>query len=170
VSVDGGTTWEALAGEHTTTEDPIQVALGPGYYGRSGDGDEAGWVDEEVDLDQFAGQDVLLRFEYVTDGATHGPGWAIDDVALTGGGEAVLTPVEHAGWVTIDGALAQEWLVRLILTLDDGTVDVRDFPVSEGASEVTFGSEGVADAVLAVAGMTEGTNNLAPYRLRLERR
>ena len=67
----------------------------------------------------------------------------------------------------IDGPLAQEWIVRLILTMDDGTVEVRDVPVAEGAGEVTFSAEGVADAVVAVAGATEGTNNLAAYRLEL---
>ena len=59
----------------------MRVAFGPGFYGESGDGDEAGWVERGGRLERFAGQNVLVRFEYVTDGATHGAGWAIDDVA-----------------------------------------------------------------------------------------
>lgn len=167
VSTDEGETWEALEGSHTTTEDPVQVALGPGYYGKSGGGEEAQWIDEEVDLGGFAGQEVLVRFEYVTDGATHGVGWAVDDVRLAEADGAVLIPVASEGWVTIDGPLVQEWIVRLILTLGDGTVEVRDVPLKEGAGELAFGSEGVEDAVVAIAGATEGTSNLAAYRIEL---
>lgn len=170
VSVDGGTTWEALQGSSMTTDDPVRVALGPGFYGKSGEGDEAGWVDEEIGLGRFAGEEVLVRFEYVTDGATHGAGWAIVDVGLAAAAGSALRPVAAEGWVTVDGALAQDWIVRLILTMDDGTAEVRDLPVSEGGSEVRFSSEGVADAVVAVAGATEGTSNLAPYSLSLDRR
>ena len=30
VSTDGGATWTPLAGDHTTTDDPVQAAYGPG--------------------------------------------------------------------------------------------------------------------------------------------
>jgi hypothetical protein len=39
-------------------------------------------VKETIDLTSFAGQRVLLRFEYVTDGGLNTSGWAIDDVAV----------------------------------------------------------------------------------------
>ncbi len=169
VSTDGGATWEAVASEHTTADDPVAVALGPGRYGTSG-GDEApAWVDERVDLARFAGQDVLLRFEYVTDGGTHGPGWAVRDVRLEGAGSSMEAgEPEVAGWAYIDRPLAQTYIVRLILTRDDGTAEVRDMaldPAQTGA--LRFSTEGVADAVVAIAGTAEGTNQPAPYTVEL---
>ncbi len=97
VSTDGGATWQALAGDQTSTDDPAQAAFGPGYTGRSGGGDTASWVDERVSLAAYAGKQIQLRFEYVTDGSTHGAGWAIDDVAIEGTSfhDATLT---DPGW------------------------------------------------------------------------
>ena len=40
VSTDGGATWQALAGSQTNGEDPAKQAIGPGYSGSSGAGDE----------------------------------------------------------------------------------------------------------------------------------
>src|SRR5262249_14355582 len=65
-SADGGRTWKALPGRNSTTRDPLRIAYGPGYSGRSGGGDRAAWVDEEVDISAYVGQQILLRFEYVT--------------------------------------------------------------------------------------------------------
>ena len=63
-SGDGGQTWDVLEGDHTTTDDPVGNSYGPGYTGSSG-----GWVRERVDLTPYAGGNVLVRFEYVTDDA-----------------------------------------------------------------------------------------------------
>ena len=35
---------------------------------------------EEVDLSQFAGKKVQIRFEYITDAAINGEGFLLDDV------------------------------------------------------------------------------------------
>ncbi len=82
VSTDGGATWKALPGRHTTDDDPLRQAYGPGYTGKSGGGEEPEWVEESIDLTPFAGGRVLLRFEYVTDGGVNTPGWAIDDISV----------------------------------------------------------------------------------------
>jgi hypothetical protein len=168
VSTDGGLTWEALPGDRTTAEDPVRLAVGPGRYGVSGGGEEPAWVDERVDLSRFAGQDVLLRFEYVTDGGTHGRGWAVRDPRLEGGGSSLEASPDAAGWVYVDRPLRQEYIVRLILTRDDGSVEVRDLVLDAAqAGELRFSAAGVTDALVAVAGATEGTNELAPYTLEL---
>ena len=77
VSTDGGDTWTALPATSTTTDDPVDAAYGPGYTGRSGR-----WLNEEVDLSAYAGQEVLLRFEVVNDDATNLAGFAIDDIEV----------------------------------------------------------------------------------------
>ena len=81
-STDGGDTWRILPGQHTTEENPLGLAYGPGYTGKSGDGDGPSWVDEQVDLTPFAGEKILLRFEYITDEGVNLDGFAIDDIEI----------------------------------------------------------------------------------------
>lgn len=178
VSTDGGATWQALAGAHTTTDDPAQQAFGPGYTGISGGGQEPAWVDESISLAPFAGKKILLRFEYVTDGGTHGEGWAIRDIAVGMRGNAPgagpagvsLGARQGDGWIVLDAPLRQTYVARLILTKTGGDFAVLDVPVdATGAGVLRFSSAGVEDAVLAIAGSTEGTNQLAPYTIELQR-
>jgi len=174
VSTDGGSTWQPLTGTHTTEDDRVKVALGPGYTGKSGGGEEAAWVDERVSLAAYAGKKVLLRFEYVTDGGTHREGWAIDDVAVEGtafadpdDGDAGWRP---EGWVRIDRELPQTYVVRLIEKMGDGSSRVQDVPLDAAQrGELRFSAAGVDEAILAVAGSTEGTDQAAPYTVELRR-
>ena len=77
VSEDGGRTWHILHPAHASDADKLGNAYGPGYTG-----DSRGWVAEAVDLSEYAGGDILVRFEYITDGAIHSDGFVIDDISL----------------------------------------------------------------------------------------
>ena len=102
-----------LRGALSSTRDPLQTAFGPSYTGSSG-----GWRREQIDLSPFAGREILLRFEYVTDDAVNGAGWCIDDIAIPDAGffddaesDAGWT---SAGFVRAGGhSVAQEFAVRL---------------------------------------------------------
>ncbi len=108
-STDGGKTWEILTTPSGTGEDPSGNSYGWGYNGQTN-----GWVDEKVDLSQFAGQKVQIRFEYVTDAALNGEGFLLDDVQIDainyqsdfetddGGWEA-------AGFVRVENVLPQTY-------------------------------------------------------------
>ena len=172
VSTDGGQTWQALAGANTTTDDPVAQAYGPGYTGISGGGADPAWLDERISLAAFAGQKIKLRFEYVTDGGTHLEGWAIRNVAIEGtdfrDSDGSAAGWVSQGWLRLDRPLAQTYIVRLIETRSDGGVAVIDVPLDRNQSgELRFGAAGVQDAVLAIAGSTEGTNQQAPYSIQL---
>lgn len=113
VSVDGGATWQPLATAHTTADDPHGNAYGPGYTGSSG-----GWLAERVALDDYAGQEILLRFEMITDDAVNQPGMVIDDVRIpeidySSDFEADDGGWEAAGWVWVDNALPQRAWVQV---------------------------------------------------------
>ena len=175
VSTDGGATWTALAGNHTTTDDPVHAAYGPGYSGVSGGGAEASWVDERVSMAPYAGKKVLLRFEYVTDGGTHREGWAIQNIRIDAIGFSDPDGTDpgwtSAGWVRIDRTLPQTYVVRLIEKMADGTSHVLDVPLDAAQrGELQFSGTGIEDAVVAVAGTTEGTNQAAPYTVQLLQR
>ena len=84
VSTDGGARWTTLAAPATTRDDPNGSNLGNGYTDNSGGGRTPAWIQQEVDLSPYAGKEIQLRFEYVTDGALNLHGMAIDDIAITG--------------------------------------------------------------------------------------
>ena len=69
ISVDDGATWDILEGEYTSPQGTGINGYGPGYTGNSD-----GWLRDRVDLSPYAGKEALLRFEYITDEAIHGPG------------------------------------------------------------------------------------------------
>ena len=67
VSTDGGETWSVLEGALSSPESGLGIGFGPGYTGRSD-----GWQQDTVDLTPYAGAEVLIRFEYVTDEGVNG--------------------------------------------------------------------------------------------------
>ncbi len=171
VSTDGGDSWRALLATSTIADDPVQLAYGPGFEGRSGDPVEPQWIKEQVDLNEFRSQKILLRFEYVTDGGTHGEGWAIRNVAYRDADGVSFFPDDgwtSDGWVRIDRALPQAYIVRVIGEREDGTPVVLDLPLdAQGDGVLRFNADGVRNLVVAVAGATEGTNQRAPYTIEL---
>jgi len=82
VSPDGGNTWQILETPSSTADDLSGNSFGWAYTGYSG-GDEPRWIQETVDLSEFAGQEVRLRFEYITDAALNGDGLLLDDFSIS---------------------------------------------------------------------------------------
>jgi bacillopeptidase F (M6 metalloprotease family) len=64
---EDGQSWKILKTPSGTDKNPSGNSYGWGYTGLSGSGKSAEWVQESVDLSEFAGKKVQLRFEYVTD-------------------------------------------------------------------------------------------------------
>ena len=167
VSSDGGDTWTILKGQYTTSQNPIGNNLGHGFTGASG-----GWVKERMDLSPYTGGKVLLRFEYVTDDAVYLDGFVIDDVAIPELG-LVDGAEEDGGWhsegfMRIENALPQRYIVRVIQEATDGSISVRDMDLdemSQGQLLVQgFGSR-LAHAVVVVSPITRGTHQPARYSL-----
>ena len=71
------------------------------------------WFDEQVDLSPLVGHDALFRFEYVTDQAYNGEGFALADFAVPELGLNEPGAVEGSwsadGWVRVDGPLPEHW-------------------------------------------------------------
>ena len=113
VSGDGGETWTILETTLTTNENPNGTSFGPGITGES-----TGWVEDSVDLTPYAGGEVLIRFEYVTDDAVNGRGLCLDDFVLAeigwtddaesdGGWEA-------NGFARLNNLVPEEFLVQIV--------------------------------------------------------
>jgi hypothetical protein len=86
VSTDGGTTYNQILNDKLIN-DPYNGNLsgGPLTGSQAWCGDPQAGLVSSVDIDQFAGSTVKLRFRIVTDGSVGRPeGWTIDDVKVTG--------------------------------------------------------------------------------------
>ena len=141
VSEDGGETWTILESTLTTNENPNGTAFGPGITGGS-----TGWLDDSVDLTPYAGREVLVRFEYVTDDAVNGRGLCLDDFAIDEIGWADDAESdggwEANGFARVNNLVPEEFLVQI----------VRKSP--GGAAEVTrLLLDGEADGEITLAGV-----------------
>lgn len=170
VSSDGGATWILLESDRTTRENPNGNAYGPGYTGVSGESEPA-WVLEEIDLSAYTGQPVQIRFEYVTDLAVTQPGMFIDDIEIPEIGyfedfEDGPGQWEAEGWLLTDNVLGQRWIVQVIETRADGSVQVHRLPIGSdggGSLSLTDVSRG-KDLVLVISALAPITVEQASYR------
>lgn len=163
LSADGGAGWHILRGTRSSMDNPFGAAFGPSYTGASG-----GWRLERIDLTPFAGQEVLLRFEYVTDDGIDAPGWCIDDIAIPAIGlfDDAETPGEWdaAGFARVGGGeVAQRFTLRLIEGRGDSAVVT---PLEIGPDgRLTFRAE--RPATLVVTAHAPKTSEPAAIRYRV---
>jgi len=122
-----------------------------------------------VDISQFAGQAVLLRFEYITDGAVNGEGFLLDDVAIPEIG--YFSDFENddggwlsEGWVRITNVLPQTF--RLALIKHGAQTTVEHIPLSaDNSANIKLDVGGDSSRVtLVVTGTTSFTRQNAAYR------
>jgi hypothetical protein len=162
-----GETWEILTTPSGTGEDPSGNSYGWGYNGQTNT-----WVTEEVDLSQFAGQTVQIRFEYVTDAALNGEGILLDDVRIDAINyaedfEASDGGWEAAGFVRVENTLPQTY--RLTLITKGDTTTVTDIPLnSDQTAEIPLSLNAGEEAVLVVTGTTRFTRLPAAYQIEIK--
>ena len=125
VSTDGGNHWQILPGLHTRNSTNRATPTARAGRGTAAGGKAPAWTNERVDLSAFAGKQILLRFETVTDDAYNGPGFLLDNIAIPqigfqDGGENGTNGWQAAGWVLTDNTLAERWLVEVVTQGKDG--------------------------------------------------
>jgi hypothetical protein len=171
-SMDNGDTWAFLETPSGTDTNPTKNSYGWGYTGDSGGGvdvSEAEWIQESVDLSQFAGQQVILRFEYVTDAAVNGEGLMVDDISIPQADyfedfEAGDGGWEAQGFARVQNVLPQHFRLALISSGSDTTVQILDVP-ENNALDIPLNIGGDVDNVtLVVMGATRFTRQTATYR------
>jgi immune inhibitor A len=170
VSTDGGTRWQPIAGQHTTGADPTGRNLGVGYNGKSGGSGQ--WVREELDLTPYAGQRILVRFEYVTDDAYNTDGVAVANVAVPAlGWQDDGSGWTAEGWALIENALPQRFAVQLVEYRGDQAIAVRQVPLgadNRGDADLpTLGGD-VISVVVVVSALAPLTLQPSRYTLAVE--
>ena len=175
-----GRKWDILPGQRTTTENPSGNSFGHAYTARSlaAPSDESpAWIQESFDLSAYAGKEVLIRFEYVTDDAVNAPGWFIDDIAIPAVNYA--TDFEQGedgwdseGWLLTDNRLPQEWLLQTMVFNQGALARVERAQVgANGKLRIDVdGLDRGKEVVLSISGLTPGTTEEATYKYWFERR
>jgi hypothetical protein len=165
VSIDDGKTWDLLVGPSSTTRDPNGNSFGPAYTGQSG-----GWIEERFDLDPYVGNEVLVRFEYVTDDAVNRPGWLIDDIRIPelkyetdfedGPGDW-----QAAGFVYSDNIVSQHYRVQVITLGGEPSVLEMELDMNRwGVLELSGLGVDFDSAILVISAMAPVTTERAAYR------
>lgn len=165
---ENGEDWTILTTPSGTDQDLSGNSYGWGYNGQSG-----GWIQEMVDLSQYAGRSIQIRFEYVTDAAVNGEGFLLDDLEIEEVGyfedfESGSGGWEAKGFVYLYNRLPQTFrvsLVKLGEQIEIETVDLDD--AQSFRLPLDFGGE-YQEVIVAVSGTTRFTRQPAYYRFGLE--
>ncbi len=173
-STDGGKNWTALPTSVSTTTNPNGANQGHGITGESGGGTTAKWVPVTVDLSAYAGKQILLRFENITDDAVHFQGFALgalsipaigykDDISTDGGWQA-------QGWIRSNNLLPEQYVLQAaVYHAGQAHPEVQRIKVDAATdtAHVTWSDFGgdVTRVTLAVTAMAPTTVVQAQYQL-----
>jgi hypothetical protein len=164
-----GEHWQILTTPSGTADDPMGNSFGWGYTGQSFQ-----WIEEWVDLSQFAGQKVTMRYEYVTDMAVNGEGLLLDDVSIPAINYSTDFESDDGGWISagfarIENILPQTFRLALVTKSSSGTT-VQYIPVAaDQTAEVPFtvGQDSVYEVTLVVSGTARFTRSTAGYQFEV---
>ena len=164
-----GETWQIIPTPSCTAEDPSGNSYGCGYNGSTN-----GWRKEEVNLSNFAGQKVWLRFDYVTDAAVNGEGLLLDDMSIPAIGYSTDFEGDDGGWlaegfVRIQNQLPQTFRVSLIRMGTDTVVETLVLDETQSVTVPVSIGGSIDKVVLVVSGTTRFTRQEAGYSYRMVR-
>ena len=165
---EDGEHWQIITTPSGTGEDPSGNSYGWGYNNVTN-----GWIQEDIDLSDYAGKKIFVRFEYVTDAAVNGEGMLIDDVSVDAINYFNDFESDDGGWkangfVRIQNALPQTF--RLALIKQGSTTTVEMIEVSDDqTAEIPISIGGDVDSVtLVVSGTTRFTREEGSYTVEIK--
>ena len=159
-----GKNWLMIHTSSCTETNTTGNNFGCGYNGNS-----SGWIHEDVDLSQFAGKKVDLRFEYITDEGVTGEGLVLDAVTIPQLNYQTGFETGDGGWqldgfTRIENQIPQSFLVALIYGTGAQTV-IEKFATKPG-QQLTFSIDPAmngSNITLVVSGSTRYTRQMADY-------
>lgn len=161
-STDEGMTWETLEGKRMVRRSAYDDAPAHHYAGRSGR-----WVEDLIDLTEFTGQDVQIRFEYITNNAVTSSGFALDNIEIPELGWLDDVEAGNNGWV-VDGFLrtgqmvVQNWAVNVVTNEEIPQIFPVTIDAGLGTATVTIPDGG---GVVILGAFAPLTNEVALYDL-----
>ncbi len=202
-STDGGQTWDTLQGQYTTDANPTGNNFGQGYTGMSGHPtaravrgqggtldtgpwlpvpdtlnqeqmpQKPQWIPEEIDLTPYAGRQIMLRFEYITDDAVNHPSLFVDDIAIPELGYLYDAETDDGGWegqgfIRTNNVLPQRFLVQLIEFGSEIETSLQRMELNEVNQGQLLVRGGTQQAVLVISGLALVTTELAGYEYAIK--
>lgn len=174
VSTNGGETWQGITATNMDGLDPADDPSGGALTERFYSGRERRWLQETADLTPFAGQQIQIRFEYVTDPILTYGGLALDNIAVPEIGFYDDVERLSGGWLAegfsrVTAVMPQQWDVQLV-TFPGGVATVQSLALTaaQTASISLDLSASSERPVLIVAASAPMTLQKAHYRLQFE--
>lgn len=167
VSRDGGRSWEMQATDLMIYANPNERAYGVGYTGQSNQ-----WLTDTLSLDAYVGEEILVRFEMVTDDAINHAGVALDNMRLDAIGYASDLENDTSGWVSegwihSDNRLPQRAWLQIVEFTD--TTPIIHRVLVEGIYDWELNlNEATTAIVVAISPFAPMTNERATYTLQVE--
>lgn len=167
VSDNGGRDWKIVSGQQATAHGP--KAPGAHYSGRS-----LAWVDEQIDLSDYAGGPVLVRFEYLTDASKTMAGVALDDIGIAeleflDDVEGVASIWQAEGFLRIPDVVPQSWTMAVVEQRGPCDTVVRRVALdalNTGGTTIHVPEGGAVTVVIGA--MAPFTANPAQYKLAVQ--
>ncbi len=171
-----GKNWQILTTPSGTPDNPSGNSYGWAYNGQSGqvsDTEQPEWIQERVNLSQFAGQQVFLRFEYITDAAVYHEGFLLDDIRIPEIGYFTDFEQDDGGWqaqgfVRIQNSLAQKFIVSIIYVSDEISVESIALDANNHAAIPLQLGKQVKEIILVVSGASRHTRQKAGYQVSIQ--
>jgi hypothetical protein len=163
ISVDKGQHWRIIETPKTSPESLLGTSFGTGYTGKSD-----GWLTDSVDLTPFSGEEIWIRFQYVTDDAVNAIGACFRNLLILPTG---ITGNNYGwksqGFVFTDNIVPQYFQVQLITVGDQPRVR-QLFLDSRNSGTLTVPAPRDGERlILAVASLAEKTRESARYTVSL---
>ncbi len=164
---EDGEHWQIITTPSGTDENPSGNSYGWGYNGATD-----GWIQEEVDISEYAGEKIQVRFEYVTDAAVLNEGFMLDDISLEAAGYQSDFETDDGGWIAegftrVQNVVPQTFRLSLIIKGTDTTVQTIELNPDQTVDIPLSLSEG-DEAVLIVTGAARYTRKNAVYQFEIK--
>lgn len=163
-----GENWTMLHDNFCDSNNSSGNNYGCGWTGKSME-----WRLSSVDLSQYNGQKVTLRFDYVTDAAVHGDGLALDNFRIDAINYDSDLEEDGGGWVgegfvRIQNVLPQKYVVSLLRYGDTTVVEHHFVNGNEPLTIQLEKSPNQEKIIIIVSGATIGTRQKADYKIQFK--
>jgi len=118
------------------------------------------------DVTSYAGQEILLRFQYITDDAVNGAGLCLRRISVPGVQPDPITNGWAAnGFILIDNRVAQDYIVQVIEMDEQNRVSVMKLDGSNDGEVSINAPQELNRLVVAVAALAPKTLQPATYTI-----
>ena len=166
ISTDDGESWQILKSKYGTDDNESGFNLGFGWTGKSN-----GWKVESFDLSSYAGKNVIIRFDMITDQALSAQGALIDDIRIDAinfldEGQPLHPEWTASGFVRLDNRLPQNYT---IVSVTGQTVAESAAIETSNAKQLTCDFNETSESICAfgISPINRLSRVPAPYRIKI---